>query len=518
MATMPGLPMFGHGQVEGFTEKYGMEYRRAYRDEQPNAELVRRHEREIFPLLHRRRLFAGVDNFLLYDFHAPDGAVNEDVFAYSNRDGDDRALVVYHNRFAATTGWIRLSTPVALRDGGGRRLARRALGDGLGLAAGTGRFVVFRDHVSGLEFVRIAADLHAQGLFVELGAYARHVFLDFREVGDSRAQPYAELCAFLGGRGVPSVSEALQQICLQPVHAPLRTLLGPEGIGRLLPPADDAPPAPTPDALEAIEAQSCLFLERARDHAGAPIGAVAPDDLAAQARRALSIIVARAIAAAEAAALAAPRAPAPAPAPTTLPAAAPVLPAPTVEIPPVGTPAVATGRPAPAGSPPPTHLAVWALLRDLGRVTAATDSAEVGRSRLDEWQLGRLIAAALEERGEPAVAAWRAVGWLRLLIAHQSWFAATEPRTVLAEIFRDETGRQLLGVNRWQGILWLQAEAYTELLAWLRAVADIDLALETGLDRTRRTAEAARRASLLAELGAAGERSGWRVETLLGPA
>jgi hypothetical protein len=31
MATLPGLPMFGHGQIEGFEEKYGMEYRRAYR-------------------------------------------------------------------------------------------------------------------------------------------------------------------------------------------------------------------------------------------------------------------------------------------------------------------------------------------------------------------------------------------------------------------------------------------------------------------------------------------------------
>jgi hypothetical protein len=29
MATMPGLPMYGHGQIEGFAEKYGMEYRRA---------------------------------------------------------------------------------------------------------------------------------------------------------------------------------------------------------------------------------------------------------------------------------------------------------------------------------------------------------------------------------------------------------------------------------------------------------------------------------------------------------
>ena len=33
LATLPGLPMIGHGQVEGFTEKYGMEFRRARLDE-----------------------------------------------------------------------------------------------------------------------------------------------------------------------------------------------------------------------------------------------------------------------------------------------------------------------------------------------------------------------------------------------------------------------------------------------------------------------------------------------------
>ena len=50
--------MFGHGQIEGYTEKYGMEYRRAYYDESPDQWLVARHEREISPLLHRRALFA----------------------------------------------------------------------------------------------------------------------------------------------------------------------------------------------------------------------------------------------------------------------------------------------------------------------------------------------------------------------------------------------------------------------------------------------------------------------------
>ena len=71
MVTLPGLPMFGHGQIEGFSEKYGMEYRYAKWEEQPDRDLVERHEREIFPLMKRRHLFADVKHFLLYDFFAP---------------------------------------------------------------------------------------------------------------------------------------------------------------------------------------------------------------------------------------------------------------------------------------------------------------------------------------------------------------------------------------------------------------------------------------------------------------
>ncbi|MGB5160459.1 MAG: alpha-amylase family glycosyl hydrolase, partial [Thermoanaerobaculia bacterium] len=87
MATLPGLPMFAHGQFEGFAEKYGMEYRRAYWEEEADAGLIARHEREIVPLLKRRHLFAGVDNFRLYDVIDDGGGVNEDVYALSNGVG-----------------------------------------------------------------------------------------------------------------------------------------------------------------------------------------------------------------------------------------------------------------------------------------------------------------------------------------------------------------------------------------------------------------------------------------------
>ena len=112
MVTMPGLPMFGHGQMEGLEEKYGMEYRKAYWEEQPNWGMVERHKWDLAPLMHKRYLFSGVENFYLYDYFTNDGTVNENVFAYSNRVGDERALILYNNSFESTSGWIRTSSAI----------------------------------------------------------------------------------------------------------------------------------------------------------------------------------------------------------------------------------------------------------------------------------------------------------------------------------------------------------------------------------------------------------------------
>ena len=81
LSTMPGLPMFGHGQIEGFREKYGMEYQRAYWDEKPDERLIAEHRRRIFPLLKMRRLFSESKNFQLFDVHCEDGSTAESVFA-----------------------------------------------------------------------------------------------------------------------------------------------------------------------------------------------------------------------------------------------------------------------------------------------------------------------------------------------------------------------------------------------------------------------------------------------------
>jgi hypothetical protein len=202
LATLPGLPMFGHGQVEGFSEKYGMEYRRAYRDEEPDTGFVAYHEKVIAPLLHRRYLFAEVDNFLLYHFFDAAGRVVEDVFAYSNRVAAERALIIYHNKYAETRGWIQNSVSFAVKAAGDEYLVKRTLVEGLDLVGKEG-YVIFRDLVTGLEYIREIAELVEKGLYVELGAYQRHVFLDFRVVGDE----WREVCVALKGEGVESVEE-----------------------------------------------------------------------------------------------------------------------------------------------------------------------------------------------------------------------------------------------------------------------------------------------------------------------
>jgi glycosidase len=241
LATLPGLPMFGHGQVEGYTERYGMEYQRAYKDERPDEWLVARHLREITPLLRRRWLFADVEGFHLFDLVTPEGRVDEDVYAFSNRKRGERGLVIFNNKYKTTRGRIRLSA--SFLDGGGN-MVQRTLVEALSVEPRPDRCLVFRDHLSGLEHIVETGVLAGGGLELELGAYARRAFLDFREVQDDGAHPWVRLARRLGGAGVPSVDEALLDERLGAIHAPVSAAVEPGSVAYFLPEAphgvDDA--------------------------------------------------------------------------------------------------------------------------------------------------------------------------------------------------------------------------------------------------------------------------------------
>ena len=205
LATLPGLPMFGHGQIEGFREKYGMEFRVPKWDETPNEGLIAGHDWKIFPLLHRRHLFADVENFYLYDLFRSDGFVDENVFAYSNVHNDERGLVLHHNRFADTKGWIK--TSAAYLDKSTGDLRQKSLAEALGLPFEG--FVIFKDYVTHLEYIHSCEELWGKGLYVELQAYQHHVFMDWRFVEDPR---WGEVHAALNGAGVESMQARWEEM------------------------------------------------------------------------------------------------------------------------------------------------------------------------------------------------------------------------------------------------------------------------------------------------------------------
>jgi glycosidase/sulfur relay (sulfurtransferase) DsrC/TusE family protein len=231
LVTMPGLPMFGHGQIEGFEEKYGMEYRRSYRDEKPDQYLIDRHEREIFPLLKRRAVFSGSVSFRLYDLFTLDGSVNENVFAYSNRFWDDRALVLYNNSYYQTSGWIYQSSP-PIPQGSGFQLD--SLSEALSIHNENRYFTLLREQRSGLWYIRSSKEISERGMFVALNGYETQVFLDIHEVEDTAAAGrWARLNHDLNGRGTPDPEAAIQDIFLGELYYRFIVLFSAESVNGL---------------------------------------------------------------------------------------------------------------------------------------------------------------------------------------------------------------------------------------------------------------------------------------------
>lgn len=184
MTTMPGLPMFGHGQVEGLTEKYGMEYRRAYWDEQPDNDLINRHKQEVFPLMRQRELFSSAGNFALFDFVTGHGHVDENVYAYSNKFNDRRALMLYNNAYNNTEGRLHTSTAINIGGDDNQHLIRKNLCEALELASDNNDFYIATDHRTKEQYLLNPSKIISEGLPLKLYGYGYIALINFEQVYD----------------------------------------------------------------------------------------------------------------------------------------------------------------------------------------------------------------------------------------------------------------------------------------------------------------------------------------------
>ncbi len=221
LVTMPGLPMWGHGQTEGFHEKYGMEYVKSYWDEHPDMDLIERHKHEIFPLIKKRYLFAESSHFRMYDFHSEHGEVNENVFAYSNRHGNEKALILVNNSYESTTGSLRFSVPYKEKSTG--ELSVQSIADALQLDQRRDDFLVLKECKSDLEYIHRISDLMDHGFGTHLQGYGTQVFLEF-DIWTASSD-LETLYHESNGHGVPGVSRELALIPFRMVHHSFSALI-----------------------------------------------------------------------------------------------------------------------------------------------------------------------------------------------------------------------------------------------------------------------------------------------------
>ena len=421
MATLPGLPMLGHGQVQGFTEKYGMEFRRATLDERPDASLLARHEREIFPLLHRRAWFAEANDFLLYDLRTDSGAIDEHVLAYSNGSGPERSLVLYHDRFASTSGWIRESTPYVRRTASGaKRRVRRSLAEGLGLPEDATSFVAFRDARTGLESIRSCRDLWERGLHVALDAYGGHVYWEFRAIEDGVAGQWSRLADRLGERAVPSLDDALVELQLEPVHGPFRAMFDDGAVASVL----DG--TATPARLDALERRYISFLTALAEATG--VGG-SPAAVASDVRARVE--------------------------------------------------AAFGGPDAPAGRADRAALLGWLALAGTGAMAPGADVEATSRAWYDELRLAGSFAGGLRVAGFDEADAWFVADHVRALLAlpRPSGLrgpARTADARLLEQWLASDIVRTAMGVNTWEGVEYVDREHFVALLEWAERLDAIE--------------------------------------------
>jgi glycosidase len=455
MATMPGLPMFGHGQIEAYTEKYGMEYRRAYWNETPDQHIVDRHEREIFPLLRKRYLFAQVTHFLLYDFFAPEGWVNENVFVYSNRVGLERGLVLYNNKYDSARGWIRASSGFAEKTPEGKRIVQRTLAEGLALHSEWNYFVIFRDHVTGLEYIRSCKQIWESGLYAELGAFKYHVFMDFREVCDNEYGHYAQLHENLQGSGVASVDEELKEIFLKPIFNAFKRAINSDQFELLY--NEKTEPGDSKKTYADLENSYSDFLKEIKLHLGSTgdeksiaksivkkIGLIQTLDMKIVQKHS-----ARA-----------------------------------------GQVDVLFARLATLLSAKDTWyiLYAWAFLHATGRILDEKDALDQSRSWIDEWLFGKKTLAVFNELGVSE--AWLAIDIVKIVTLYKRWFVADlsieeQAHNLLSCIFNDQYVQNFVGVNRYNGVLYFNQERFELLMQWICLVSVIDDLAEGGTERIK---------------------------------
>ncbi|MRS02103.1 alpha-amylase, partial [bacterium] len=440
MVTLPGLPMFGHGQIEGLTEKYGMEYRKPKLDETGIYEFDKQHFQKIGPLLRQRELFANADHFRLFDFQQSDGSVNENVYAYTNQLGKQRVLVLFNNAYQETQGRVINSFPHT--DAADRHTGKYSLNiaAAFGLFTDNHRYLCLHDLSTDSYQIRLANQIVAQGFEIHLNGYEYHVFAKVQPNDVLNDVTLKQLYAVYGQNPIPNLQEALNQLYNQQTQ-PTRT--NSDLLTHLLNCLIELRNYNTPKNLEVLSNAVQAYLNNVKD-----ISNYQGDfsNLQSQILQMLLTLV-------------------------QLPQLAK-----SFEVP--GTRNVAKRLAKISvdlenSVPHWISLAAWMVFNQFHNCISGLNSPADGMNWIKKWKLDQSLTSSLAKFGMSEDTASHKTLFLLLSVKYQDWFIEDRKKTfsdILKSWMVTADIRDLLKVNFYEDTLWYHKESFGEWMWWMETV------------------------------------------------
>ena len=350
------------------------------------------------------------------------------------------ALVLYNNNYKETEGWIHFSVNQARKSKKDKKIGQVSLTSALQLNPSHSSFIIFRDQITGLSYLRPSGEWLNRGLHVNLRGYEHHAFLDFRVVVQDETNDYSRLYSFIGDQGVPDIDQALRELLLKPIIEPFRNLVNYGYMHYLLDKYSfSGRPLDELDTNE-IEGKVAGFLNgiqqshpdiKNKDLVQKEIcellSAVLQlsnlkGKLHLQSRKKMDEIESLIL------------------------------------------------TPLENSEKKWFTLIAWAILSPIGKLVNMVDYEDLSISWIDEWQLMKPLNEALRAAGCDEIETQYMMLSLKIGIAQQDWYKKFEKDslyTILQSLFSSPEIQYFLGVNRHKDILWFNSESFDDLSWWM---------------------------------------------------
>jgi hypothetical protein len=162
----------------------------------------------------------------------------------------------------------------------------------------------------------------------------------------------------------------------------------------------------------------------------------------------------------------------------------------------------------------------WLLVHQLGAAVDPAQAAEQSRAGLDDWLLGKILEQNFYDLELKPETVRKIVPLIKILTIHQNWWKdgkvpVSSPYQIMQKLLQDAEVQSYLQVNRYREVLWFNKESFDWLCDWLLNLAILE-AVRVGKGNNKEICQQIKmHADLIENFRKAELKSGYQLEKLL---